>query len=531
MPRRDAARRRNGNAAAALIFALGSSRLPGALAGPFWSHTELRLAVSSCLAAVPSGLNCCSSGGANCGSAGSVDMPDWDTSLVTDMSGMFKGATAFNQPIGDWDTSSVTTMASMFEGAVDFNQPIGDWDTSSVTTMQLMFERTNFNQPIGEWDTSKVSNMIGMFWIALEFNQDIRDWDIHSELDSAFMFYYANAWLARYTNCGFNDTHSACGEFTDAGKSYETSLNSTDGPPGAWVRKVNACDAAYGHQVGGSADQKKAGGSAGNCTDTLASGDSCTPTCADGYTFTQPTSCSNRTLTRSCVWKPCDVAEIANGDVGTCSRFLPSGESCKPRCDAGYYGCYSEKFGMVVSTVVDHLSDFCVSTCRSGVLTATTCELIPCLLEAPGNGTLGDCPGQLRSGESCQPTCDYGFVVTGNASCFSGNLIEASCQPAPNSVENCICSCCLGNECEKSATGGYDADTASDCNTTRCRSYFPTTCPSVGSSGSVSASYTSSSISAPPPPPPSPLSPAYADVPAARLASALLFSLAALSLV
>ena len=95
MPRRDARRARDagrrapGIAAAALIFAVCGSRLPGALAAPFASHSRLRTAVRYCLAAVPSGLNCCSSGGADCGAAGSVDMPDWDTSLVTDMSGTF----------------------------------------------------------------------------------------------------------------------------------------------------------------------------------------------------------------------------------------------------------------------------------------------------------------------------------------------------------------------------------------------------------------------------------------------------------
>ena len=42
-------------------------------------------------------------------------------SNVTNMNGMFEGATAFNQNISSWDVSKVTNMESMFEGATDFN--------------------------------------------------------------------------------------------------------------------------------------------------------------------------------------------------------------------------------------------------------------------------------------------------------------------------------------------------------------------------------------------------------------------------
>ena len=40
----------------------------------FISTAELYEAVANCLTAVPSGENCCSTGGANCGPAGNVDM-------------------------------------------------------------------------------------------------------------------------------------------------------------------------------------------------------------------------------------------------------------------------------------------------------------------------------------------------------------------------------------------------------------------------------------------------------------------------
>eukprot|EP00971_Amphidinium_carterae_P131672 2607969-Amphidinium_carterae.1 len=54
----------------------------------------------------------------------------WNTSMVTNMSGLFQDAHKFNAPIGSWDTSEVTTMLRMFSGAESFNQEIRRWNTS-----------------------------------------------------------------------------------------------------------------------------------------------------------------------------------------------------------------------------------------------------------------------------------------------------------------------------------------------------------------------------------------------------------------
>ena len=107
------------------------------------------------------------------------DISGWDTSNVTNMSYMFSNTSDFNQDIGDWDTSNVTNMWSMFENASAFNQDIGDWDTSNVTDMWHMFENASaFNQDIGDWDTSNVVYMGGMFENASAFSQDLSDWDV-----------------------------------------------------------------------------------------------------------------------------------------------------------------------------------------------------------------------------------------------------------------------------------------------------------------------------------------------------------------
>ena len=64
------------------------------------------------------------------------------------------------------------------KGKVDY-QPGGKydiryWDTSKVTDISGLFKYTNFNQDISNLDTSKVTYMHNMFYWAEEFNQDIR---------------------------------------------------------------------------------------------------------------------------------------------------------------------------------------------------------------------------------------------------------------------------------------------------------------------------------------------------------------------
>jgi len=71
----------------------------------------------------------------------------WNTSMVTNMTELFKEEWYFNDDISKWDVSNVTDMSGMFdcydseeyETVSNFNGDISGWNVSSVTNMQSMF--------------------------------------------------------------------------------------------------------------------------------------------------------------------------------------------------------------------------------------------------------------------------------------------------------------------------------------------------------------------------------------------------------
>ncbi|NLS34659.1 BspA family leucine-rich repeat surface protein [Mycoplasma agalactiae] len=111
---------------------------------------------------------------------------------VSDMSYMFYGAEKFNNSnISNWNTSSVTDIRSMFRGATEFNQNL-NWKTENITNMSNLFaEASKFNGDITKWNTSNVVDMKGMFQKAIAFNKDISGWNIKKVKDVSFMFDYA----------------------------------------------------------------------------------------------------------------------------------------------------------------------------------------------------------------------------------------------------------------------------------------------------------------------------------------------------
>ena len=141
----------------------------------------------------------------------------WSTSNVTNMGGMFSDASSFNQPLNDWNVSKVMNMEGMFSEASSFNQPINNWNVSKVMNMKgMFFQATTFNQSLNNWSTSNVSTMSNMFADATSFNQPINNWNVSSVSSMAYMFQNASSFNRALSNWSTLKVSSMEGMFQGA---------------------------------------------------------------------------------------------------------------------------------------------------------------------------------------------------------------------------------------------------------------------------------------------------------------------------
>ena len=89
-------------------------------------------------------------------------------------------------PIAGWDVRNVTNMSGMFWDAAAFNGDLSGWDVRNVTNMSGMFwDAAAFNGDLSGWDVRNVTNMTRMFAGAAAFNGDLSGWDVRNVTDMA----------------------------------------------------------------------------------------------------------------------------------------------------------------------------------------------------------------------------------------------------------------------------------------------------------------------------------------------------------
>jgi hypothetical protein len=155
--------------------------------------------------------------------------------------------------------------------------------------------------------------------------------------------------------------------------------------------------------------QSPVNGGVGNCPLQLSPGSVCQPSCNQGYTLSDFTSCNNGLLNiAQCNPSSCAFQAPTNGGVGNCPDKLAHGSTCQPACSPGF-----------------NLSG--VTSCSLGQLSSASCNPSGCSPQAPPNGVLGPCTGLLAHGGSCQPTCNSGYLLARSMSCAYGSLSSAIC--------------------------------------------------------------------------------------------------------
>ena len=144
----------------------------------------------------------------NCSSLESLDLSSFDTSNVTRLSGMFYYCTKLKQlDLSNFDTSKVTTMKSTFNNCNSLEQlDISNFDTSNVTDMSYMFNHCNSltELDVSNFNTSKVTNMSAMFQYCVKLkNIDVSRFDTSKVTNMGWMFNYCNS-LTKLDVSSFN---------------------------------------------------------------------------------------------------------------------------------------------------------------------------------------------------------------------------------------------------------------------------------------------------------------------------------------
>ncbi|MCL2406981.1 MAG: BspA family leucine-rich repeat surface protein, partial [Defluviitaleaceae bacterium] len=121
----------------------------------------------------------------------------WDTSEVLSMSGAFAGTSLNSLDLSNWDTGLVTNMSMMFTYAGQLTT-VGDiyaWDVSGVYDMHLMFYASALTElDLSGWDVRNVNNMLMMFAAMSDLEYlNLSGWDTSGTVDTSGMLQGANA--------------------------------------------------------------------------------------------------------------------------------------------------------------------------------------------------------------------------------------------------------------------------------------------------------------------------------------------------
>lgn len=127
----------------------------------------------------------------------SLDVSNFDTNNVTDMSYMFSGITALESlDLSSFITKNVTNMSGMFDDCSSLTQlDVSYFDTSNVTNMYSMFSGcSNLTQlDLTNFNTNQVTSMSSMFSYCSKLTQlDVSHFNTSQVTSMSYMFAYCS---------------------------------------------------------------------------------------------------------------------------------------------------------------------------------------------------------------------------------------------------------------------------------------------------------------------------------------------------
>lgn len=121
--------------------------------------------------------------------ATTLDLSNFNTSKVTNMSGMFANSKATTLNLSNFNTSNVTDMSSMFTNSVATTLDLSSFNTSKVNNMYSMFNGSKTTTlDLSNFDASNVTNVYMMFANSQATTIDLRNFDASKLTTAISMF-------------------------------------------------------------------------------------------------------------------------------------------------------------------------------------------------------------------------------------------------------------------------------------------------------------------------------------------------------
>ena len=142
------------------------------------------------------------------------NVTSWNTKNVEDMEFLFRGCSSLTTlDLSKWDTAAVTNMNSMFYGCGSLTSlDLSSWDTGKVSNMYCMFRGCKKLETIdvSSWNTAAVTNMFCMFYECGNLDSlDLSGWDTGSVTDMSHMFFNCGKLASVYVGSGWNTDNAS----------------------------------------------------------------------------------------------------------------------------------------------------------------------------------------------------------------------------------------------------------------------------------------------------------------------------------